>query len=183
LQLQFFLALLLLLLVADIFADDWLIPSDRADARASRPAMPPGAMPLASQKLPMNTDCRLALEPSDRIGPTVCRGNAQTQMHMIRHRMPLHHLDTLVLAEFAQDTSDTPPQLRIQDTLAVLWDKNYVILAIPADVRLALPFSHGSLLSSERGGSLKGGSYFIWMHDGTAEPLQVSPPEAVAYPV
>src|SRR6267378_7431368 len=33
-----------------------------------------------------------------------------------------------------------------------------VIRAIPADVRLALPVSHGNLLPSERGGSLKGGS-------------------------
>jgi hypothetical protein len=34
----------------------------------------------------------------------------------------------------------------------------HVILAVPADVRLALPVSHEDLLPSERGGSLKGGS-------------------------
>jgi hypothetical protein len=44
-----------------------------------------------------------------------------------------------------------------------LWEKNYVILAISSDVRLALPFSHGDLLSSECGGLLKGGFYYIWI--------------------
>ena len=46
---------------------------------------------------------------------------------------------------------DRPP------ALSVLWDENHVILAIPADVRLALPVSHEHLLPSERGGSLQGG--------------------------
>jgi len=72
--------------------------------------------------------------------------------------MPLYQFDTLLSAQFAQNTPDTPSQLPIQDTLSVLWHDNYVILAIPSDVRLALLFSHGSLLSGERGGSLKGGS-------------------------
>jgi len=44
------------------------------------------------------------------------------------------------------------------DPASVLRHKNDVILAVPADVRLALPVSHENLLPSERGGSLKGGS-------------------------
>jgi hypothetical protein len=43
--------------------------------------------------------------------------------------------------------------------------------------------SHGDLFSSDHGSSLKGGFYSIAVHDGTAEPLGVSPPETVAYHV
>src|SRR5439155_20113388 len=53
---------------------------------------------------------------------------------------------------------DTASELPIDDTASVLRHKNNVILAIPANVRLALPVSHENLLPSERGGSLKGGS-------------------------
>jgi len=100
---------------------------------------------------------------------------------MIGHRVPLHQLNALLLAQFPQNPSNTPPELSINDPASVLWDKNYGILAVPADVRLALPFSPGDLLASERGGALQGGLYDISEHDGTAEPLGVSPPKAVAY--
>src|SRR4029453_14671129 len=69
-----------------------------------------------------------------------------------------HQLDTLLLAEFPDNPPATAAQLPIDHTTSVLWDENNVILAIPADVRLALPVSHENLLPSERGGSLKGGS-------------------------
>jgi len=58
-----------------------------------------------------------------------------------------------------------------------------VILPILSDVILALPLSHGSLLSSERGGSFKEVLYSILMHNGTAEPPRVSLPEVVVYPI
>src|SRR5467141_1412870 len=131
----------------------------------------------------MDPDGRLALQKTDSIRHTIFRGNAQTQVDMIGHGVALYQLNALLLAQFAQHRPNTPSELPIDHTASVLWDKNYVILAIPSDVRLALPFSHRDLLSSERGGSLKGGLYYISVHDGTAEPLGVSPPEAVAYPV
>jgi hypothetical protein len=143
--------------------------------------MQPGKILLAAQKLPMDPDRRLALQKTDGIGHAIFRRNAETQVHMIWHRVALYQLNALLLAQLPQNRSNTSSKLPIDDTASVLWDKNYVILAVPSDVRLALPFSHGDLLSSERGGSSKGGLSYISVHDGTAEPLGVSPPEAVAY--
>jgi hypothetical protein len=145
--------------------------------------MPPGTIPLTAQKLPMNPDGRLALQKPDSMRHTLCRGNAETQVDMIGHGVALYQLHTLLLAPCAPHRPHTPSELPIEHTTSVLWDKNSVRLAVPSDVRWALPFSHRDLLSSERGGSLKGGLYDIAVHDGTAEPLGVSPPEAVAYPV
>ena len=77
---------------------------------------------------------------------------------MVGHRVPLDQFYSLLLAQLPDDPSDTSAELPIEDPASVLRHKNNVILAVPADVRLALPVSHENLLPSERGGSLKGGS-------------------------
>jgi len=77
---------------------------------------------------------------------------------MIGHGMALDQFNPLLLAQFPDDPPDTASELPIDDSASVLRHKNNVILAVPADVRLALPVSHENLLPSERGGSLKGGS-------------------------
>src|SRR4030095_15890049 len=79
-------------------------------------------------------------------------------MHMIGHGMALDQCNPLLLAQLPDDPPDTASELPIDDPAAVLRHKKNVILAVPADVRLALPVSHENLLPSERGGSLKGGS-------------------------
>src|SRR5215831_14620524 len=79
-------------------------------------------------------------------------------MHMIGHGMALDQFNPLLLAQLPDDPPDTASELPIDDPASVLRHKNNVILAVPADVRLALPVSHENLLPSERGGSLKGGS-------------------------
>src|SRR5215831_12621705 len=75
-------------------------------------------------------------------------------MHMIGHSMALDQFNPLLLAQLPDDPSDTASELPIDDPASVLRHKNNVILAVPADVRLALPVSHENLLPSERGGSL-----------------------------
>jgi hypothetical protein len=50
-------------------------------------------------------------------------------------------------------------------------------------MRLALPGSHGDLLAGNVVVHCSEGSPSSAMHAGTAEPLRVSPPEAVAYPL
>jgi len=158
LQLQFLLALLLLLLVADIFPDDLLVHANGADTIATCPEMQAGKIPLTPQTFPMNTDCRLSFEPSYGVGHTELGRHAETQVHMIGHRVALHQCDALLMTEFPDDPPDAAAQLPIDHTTSVLWDENNVLLTIPTDVRLALPVSHENLLLSERGGSLKGGS-------------------------
>src|SRR4029450_10488176 len=79
-------------------------------------------------------------------------------MHMIGHGMALDQFNPLLLAQLPDDPPDTASELPIDDPASELRHKNNVILAVPTDVRLALPVSHENLLPSERGGSLKGGS-------------------------
>src|SRR5262245_15295807 len=72
--------------------------------------------------------------------------------------MALDQCNPLVLAQRPDDPPDTTSGLPRDDPASVLRHKNNVLLAVPADVRLALPVSHENLLPSERGGSLKGGA-------------------------
>src|SRR5262249_53239881 len=120
--------------------------------------MQPGKIPLAPQTLPMDPDRRLAFEPAHGVGHAVLGGNTEAEMHMIGHGMALDQFNPLLLAQLPDDPPDTASELPIDDPASVLRHKNNVVLAVPADVRLALPVSHENLLPSERGGSLKGGS-------------------------
>src|SRR5262245_3738538 len=79
-------------------------------------------------------------------------------MHMIGHGMALDQFTPLVLAQLPDAPPDTASELPLDDPASVRRHKNHGILAVPADVRLALPVSHATLLPRERGGSLKGGS-------------------------
>src|SRR5262249_12035331 len=99
-----------------------LIEPHSTEAIPPSPKVSPGKVALPSDKLSVHADRGLTLKPSDRMSHTVLRGYAQTQMPMIRHGMPRYQFDTLLLAQFAQNTPDTPSQLPIQDALSVLWD-------------------------------------------------------------
>ena len=114
-------------------------------------------MPLTPHTRPMHAACRLACEPSYCVGHTERGRNAETQGHMIGHRVALHPFDALLLIEFPDDPLACCGALPRDHTTSVLWDEHNVILAIPTDVRWALPVSHETLLPSERGGSLQGG--------------------------
>jgi hypothetical protein len=77
---------------------------------------------------------------------------------MIEHGMALDQCAPLLLAQLPDDAPDTASEWPIEDTASVLRHTNNVILAVPADVRWALPVSPEDLLPKERGGSLQGGS-------------------------
>src|SRR5262252_6800324 len=79
-------------------------------------------------------------------------------MPMIGQGMALDQCNPLLWAQLPDDPPDTASEVPIENPASVLRHKNNVILAVPADVRLALPVSHENLLPSERGGSLQGGS-------------------------
>ena len=119
LQLQLLLTFLFLLLVADIFPDDLLIQADGADAITACPEMQAGKIPLTPQTFPMNTDCRLPFEPTYRVGHAELRWNAETQVHLIGHRVAFHQFDTLLLAEFPDDPPDAASELPIDHTTSV----------------------------------------------------------------
>src|SRR5215831_535912 len=150
LPLQLLLTCLFLLLGADRFLEDLRIQADGADARAACPAMHAGKMLLTPQTCPMASDCRLAFEPSSRVGHTALRRHAATQGHRIGHRVAFHQFDTLLLAECPDAPLAPASEWPIDHPTSVLGDANNGILAIPTDVRLALPVSHEHLLPSER---------------------------------
>jgi hypothetical protein len=54
----------------------------------------------------MHADSGFAFQPPDSIRHTLLGGNAQTQMHMVRHGMPFDQLDTHLIAEFPQDLAN-----------------------------------------------------------------------------
>jgi hypothetical protein len=91
----------------------------------------------------------------------------------------LYELNAVLCAKLPEDSTNALSKLAEKHTLSVLRHEHDVISTIPADVRLALPFSHDDLLSFEPGSSVKGDR--LPLHDGTAEPFRVTPPEAAAY--
>src|ERR1700757_739342 len=108
--LQFLLALLLLLWMADRFPDDWLLQAPGADTIAAGPAMPPGQMPLTPPTLPMHPARRLPCAPSDRMGHTALGRHAEPQGPMLGHRVAFDQFDAWLLAEVPEAPPDAAAQ-------------------------------------------------------------------------
>src|ERR1044071_5978580 len=90
----------------------------------------------------VNADRRFPFQPADRIGHTVLRRDAHTEVHMIRHRMPFDQLDVHLGTEFPQNLTDVFPECAKDCLLAIFWYDDNVVSAIPPDMALRLPFSH-----------------------------------------
>src|SRR5206468_8555044 len=105
---------------------------------------------------------------------TILGGNAQTQMYMVGHGMPLNQFDTHLVAEFPQDLANILAERAKDCFLPIFRYDDNVVSAIPPDMALVLPFSHC-------------GFSFVWpwrVHPGrNHSPLHESTPEAVAYPL
>src|SRR5919201_1582186 len=99
-------AFLLLLLITDVLPDDGLLEANRTHTVSPGPEMPPCAVACPSQVFTMNADGRFPFQSPYRIRHTVLGWNAQAQMHMVGHSMPLDQFDTHLLAEFPQDLAD-----------------------------------------------------------------------------
>src|SRR5687768_1307490 len=99
-QRQLLSAFLLLLLIADVLPDDCFIKADGTHTVSPRPEMQPCEVACPPKVFAMNTDSGFPFQPPYRIRHTILRRNAQTQMHMVRHGMPLDQFDTHLIAEF-----------------------------------------------------------------------------------
>src|SRR5215213_1557422 len=93
-------AFLLLFLIADVLPDDGLLEADGTHTVSPRPAMQPSEVAGPPQVFAMHADSGFPFQPPDSICPTRLGWNAQTQRHMVGHRMPLDQVDTHLIAEF-----------------------------------------------------------------------------------
>jgi hypothetical protein len=149
--------LFLLLLIPDVLSDDGFIEPDGTHAVPSGPEMEPCEGAHTPQIFAVNADRRFSFQPADRIGHTVLRRNAHTEVHMIRHRMAFDQLDAHLVTEFPEDLADIFPERAKDCLLAVFWYDDKVVSAIPPDMALVLPFSHGVVSPSHGlGGSMTG---------------------------
>ena len=160
--------LFLLLLIPDVLSNDGFIEPDGTHAVPSGPEMEPCEGAHTPQIFAVNADRRFSFQPADRIGHTVLRRNAHTEVHMIRHRMAFDPLDAHLVTEFPEDLADIFPERAKDCLLAVFWYDDNVVSAIPPDRALVLPFAPC-------------GFSFVWpwrVHPGrNHSPLHESTPE------
>ena len=96
-------ALLLLLLMPDVLPDDCLLEADGTHTVSPGPEVQPREVACPTKIFAMNADGGFPLQPPHGIRPTLLGGNAQAQMSMVGHGIPLDHFDTHLVAEFPQD--------------------------------------------------------------------------------
>src|SRR6266566_2211215 len=161
-------AFLLLLLISDVLPDDGLLEADGTHTVSPGPEMQPREVAGPPKVFAMNADSGFPLQPSDSIRHTVFGGHAQTQMHMVRHGMPLDQFDAHLIAEFPQDLANVLAERAKDCFLPIFRYDDDVVSAIPPDMALVVPFSHG-------------GFSFVWpwrVHTGRNHiPLHESTPE------
>ena len=77
------------------------------------------------------------------IGYAILGRNAQAQMHMIRHGVPFDQLEIKLIAKLPQDAANIVPKRAEDCFLPIFRYDDHMVAAIPFDMTLTLPFSHG----------------------------------------
>src|SRR2546430_15131196 len=96
-------AFLLLLLIPDVLLDDCLIEANGTHTVSPGPAMQPREVACPPKICAMNADGGFPFQPPHGIRHPILGWNAQTQMHMVGHGMPLDSFNAHVIAECSQD--------------------------------------------------------------------------------
>jgi len=90
----------------------------------------------------MNAAGRFPFQPPYSIRHTILGWNAQAQMYMVGHSMPLDQFDTHLIAEFPQELADVLTERTKDCLLPLLRYDDDVVSAIPPDMALVVPFAH-----------------------------------------
>src|SRR5512133_2366558 len=179
-EVELSLTTLQLLLLADVLTYSELVQAHRAHAITGRPEVQP-RHPTLLEHLPVGPHGTLALQEADRMGHAVLGRDAQAQVDVVGHRMPLHQLDPSLTAQLPQDHADLAPQPSVEDATPILRYDHDVVLAVPPHMGQVLPLVHRLPHQPERAFPegepmpLSGA-----MHAGSLEALRVTRPEAVA---
>ena len=83
------------------------------------------------RRVPVNLHRTLTFQKADRVRNAVLRGNAQAEMHVVRHRLPFEQLDAPLVAQRPQNPSDLLAQLAVQNLPPKLRNDDHVIFAFP----------------------------------------------------
>src|SRR5499433_1978673 len=145
LAIQLALLLFSLFLLPDVLPDLGLIQPHRTHTVANGPKVQ-ARHPAFLQQFAMNPHGTFPFQTPQRVGDAVLGRDTQTQMDMIGHAVSFHQLYAALAAQVSQDPTNLPPQFPVEDTLAVLWDDDDVILAFPPDMGQTLPVVHRVLL-------------------------------------
>jgi hypothetical protein len=82
----------------------------------------------------MYLDRRLPFQEARCVCDAVLRRDAQTQVHVIRHRVPLHQFHSMLFAQTPQDLANVLSKLPKDQLFPVFRDEYQMISAVPSDV-------------------------------------------------
>src|SRR4030095_12060298 len=161
-------ALLLLLLISDVLPDDCLLEADGTHTVSPGPEAPAPEVAGPPKIFAMNADGGFPFQPPHGIRHTILGGNAQTQMYVVGHGMPLDQFDTHLVTKLPQDLANILAERAKDCFLPIFRYDDDVVSAIPPDMALVVPFAHC-------------GFSFVWpwrVHRGrNYSPLHESTPE------
>ena len=164
-------------LLSDIFSHIPFITAYCAYPISCRPKMQSRHSSFL-QQLPVYSYCTLPFQESYRVCNAIFWRDAQTQMHMVIHRMTFQQPYALLLTQVLQNLAYCCSEFPKYYLLPIFRYKYYVILALPSYMRQTFKAFHLLFLLPIRA--------FPWGKSlphsrlaGTAEPVRVARPEAV----
>jgi hypothetical protein len=121
-----------------------LIKPNRRHEVPTCPEVFSGEVTLLTAKLPCNRDGTLSLDAANDVCHRILRWNAQAHMHVVDHQVAFYHLALFLIREPPKNRPKVLAQWSIDDLLAPLGDKHYVVFAIPPCMAQTLVFSRDS---------------------------------------
>lgn len=136
-------ALILGFLVSNVRPHHRFVEPDGGDKITAGPEVLAGEVSAPAAVFPGDLDGALALEVAHHVRNGVLRGEADAQVDVIRHQMPLDNSGSLVSSKFVQDLAEVPSQGAEDLFLPSFRDKDHMVLTVPPRVTQTLVLFHG----------------------------------------
>src|SRR5262249_17184817 len=139
-------SLVLLLLIADVLADEGFIPPHRRHEVPAGPEVLADEIALPLAECPGDVDGALSLDVPDHVRDRILRRNRQQHVNVIDHQVPFLDTTLLLLRKRPEDRAEFPLDRAVDRAATTLRDEHDVILAIPLRMTEALVLLHGDPL-------------------------------------
>ena len=127
-------SLIFALLVANVLTNQRFVSTHRRDDISPRPKVLPDKIAFSLTVDAGEVDSTCALEVPHYLRYRLLRRNRDQHVHMIRPQMSLFDTALLLLSQLMEHFSQMAPHLLVERSAPALWDKHYVIFALPLGV-------------------------------------------------
>ena len=121
-------------LLFDVIADSLFVPAHRRYEVSSGPEIVPCEILSLPEEAPCDVDGTFPFDETHHLRDAVLGWYADQHVNVVCHQVTFHYLAFPLQGKLSEDLAQMPSKLFIESLPAVLWNPDYMVLAVPCAV-------------------------------------------------